>query len=271
MDETFVNMCTDIITDGYRETGDVRAKWVDGTPARTIRKFAVVNRYNLAEEFPALTLRPVSLKLCVDEILWIYQRKSNNIADLNSHIWDAWADEHGSIGKAYGYQLGVVSHYADGDYDQVDRVLKDLRENPSSRRIMTNLYNHADLHEMALAPCAYSVTFSVINGTLNCLLNQRSQDVLTANGWNVMQYAVLMHMFANVARLNVGELVHVIADAHVYDRHVDTVRELITRRQFAAPRLVVTHHDNFYDYTVDDFKLENYEHGEQVRGIEVAI
>lgn len=271
-DNVFVEMCSDVLNNGfYNNTENTRAMWKDGTPAHTIKKFAKVNRYDLSKEFPALTLRPVSLKLCVDEILWIWQKKSNNIKDLNSHIWDSWADSNGSIGNAYGYQLGVKNKYSEGEFDQVDRVLYDLKNNKYSRRIMTNIYNFEDLHKMGLYPCAYSMTFNVTGNTLNCILNQRSQDILAANGWNVMQYAVLQHMFAHVSNLEVGELVHVISDAHIYDHHIPIVKELIKRKQYPAPILNINHHESFYDYKVEDFKFINYEHGEQIKNIEIAI
>jgi thymidylate synthase len=273
MDETFKNMCKDIIDNGISSEGQiVRPKWEDETPAHTIKKFCVVNRYDLSKEFPALTLRPVPFKSCIDELLWIWQKKSNNINDLNSHIWDSWADETGSIGKAYGYQLGVKHKYAEGEFDQVDRVLYDLKHNPYSRRIMTNLYNHHDLSEMALYPCCYSVTFNVTGNKLNAVLNQRSQDILAANAWNVCQYAVLVHMLAQVSDLEVGELVHVIADAHIYDRHIPIIKELIERPTYPAPKFVINKEiKNFYDFTVDDFALEDYEKGPQIKGIPVAI
>jgi thymidylate synthase len=272
MDNVFIDMCNNILNDGFINTTDnTRAHWEDGTPAHTIKKFCQVNRYDLSKEFPALTLRPVSLKMSVGELLWIWQKKSNNIHELNSHVWDSWADETGSIGKAYGYQLGVKHKYKEGMFDQVDRVLYDLKHNPYSRRIITNIYNHHDLYEMGLYPCAYSMTFNVIGNKLNGILNQRSQDILTANGWNVMQYACLMHMFAHVSNLEVGEFVHVIADAHIYDRHIPIIKELIQRKTYPAPKLIINHHDNFYDYTIDDFKFENYLHNEQVKNIEVAI
>lgn len=272
-DKIFIDMCRDIIDNGYSSEGqEVRPRWKDGTPAHTIKKFGVVNRYNLAEEFPILTLRPTYLKSAIDEILWIWQKKSNNIKDLKSKIWDSWADETGSIGKAYGYQLGVKHKYNEGEFDQVDRVLYDLKNNPCSRRIMTNIYNHQDLHEMNLYPCAYSVTFNVTGNKLNAILNQRSNDVLVANNWNVIQYAALVHMFARVSGLEVGELVHVIADAHIYDRHIPLVEELITRKSYEAPKLIINPEiKNFYDFTVNDFVLENYEKGEQIKGIPVAV
>ncbi|MBQ2932018.1 MAG: thymidylate synthase [Clostridia bacterium] len=272
-DELFVTMCRDIIENGWADTEcDVRPKWEDGTPAHTIKKFGVVNRYDLSKEFPILTLRPTYLKSAIDEILWIWQKKSNNIKDLNSHIWDSWADENGSIGKAYGYQMGVKHKYPEGEFDQVDRVLFDLKNNPYSRRIMTNIYVHQDLSEMNLYPCAYSVTFNVSGNKLNAVLNQRSQDVLAANNWNVVQYSALLLMFAQVSGLEAGELVHVIADAHIYDRHIPIVKELISRQQFAAPNLVMNKDiKNFYDFTVDDFVLENYQKGEQVKNIPIAI
>lgn len=272
-DDIFVEMCRDILENGFSSEGQaVRAKWEDGTPAHTIKKFGVVNRYNLAEEFPALTLRPTPVKTAIDELLWIWQKKSNNIKDLNSHIWDAWADETGSIGKAYGYQLRVKHKYPEGEFDQVDRVLYDLKHNPYSRRIMTNLYNHQDLHEMALYPCAYSVTFNVTGNRLNAILNQRSQDILVANNFNVVQYAVLVHMFAQVSDLEVGELVHVIADAHIYDRHIPLVKELISRPRYPAPKFKMNPDiKNFYDFTVDDFAVEDYQAGPQIKGIPVAV
>ena len=278
-DDLFIAMCSDIIEHGTTTEGQkVRPRWEDGTPAYTIKRFGVCNRYDLREEFPALTLRRTALKSAMDEVLWIYQRKSNNIHDLKPHIWDEWADETGSIGKAYGYQVGVKSHYPDGDYDQMDRVLKDLRENPYSRRIMTNLYTFADLHEMNLYPCAYNAIYNVTQEpgedrpTLNMLLVQRSQDVLAANNWNVCQYAILLMMVAQVSNMNAGELVHMIADAHIYDRHVDVVRELISRPTFPAPTVRLNPNvTNFYDFTTDDLIVENYEHGPQVKNIPIAV
>lgn len=272
-DLIFIEMCKDILENGFSDEGTgVRPKWSDGAPAHTKKKFCVVNRYDLSREFPIMTLRPTGLKNAVDEILWIWQKKSNNVHDLNSHIWDAWADESGSIGKAYGYQLGVRHRYREGEFDQVDRVLYDLKHNPYSRRILTNLYNHADLAEMALYPCAYSMTFNVGGNKLNAILNQRSQDVLVANNWNVVQYAVLVHMFAQAGGLAAGELVHVIADAHIYDRHVPLVEELITREPKPAPKLIINPDvKNFYDFRVTDFVLEGYEAGPQIKNIPVAV
>ena len=279
-DEIFINMCKDILENGTSTEGEkVRPHWEDGTPAYTIKKFGVVNRYNLAEEFPILTLRKTALKSATDEMLWIWQQKSNNIHDLHSHVWDEWADETGSIGKAYGYQMAVKHKYKEGMFDQVDRVIYDLKNNPFSRRIMTNMYVHQDLSEMNLYPCAYSMTFNVTQKkgddrlTLNAVLNQRSQDVLAANNWNVVQYAVLVHMLAQVCDMNVGELVHVIADAHIYDRHVDLIKELIKRTPKPAPtfKLNPDVHD-FYEFTRDDVSVENYEvAGEQIKNIPIAV
>ena len=272
-DKVFIEMCRDIIDNGTSTEGEkVRPRWEDGTPAYTVKKFGVVNRYDLRKEFPALTLRRTGIKSCTDELLWIWQKKSNNVHDLSSHIWDAWADESGSIGKAYGYQLGVKHHYPEGDMDQVDRVIWDLKHNPASRRIMTNIYNHADLSEMALYPCAYSMTFNVSGNTLNAILNQRSQDMLAANNWNVVQYAVLTHMFAQVAGLKAGELVHVIADAHIYDRHVPAIEEIIANPPKAAPKFVIDPTvDDFYKFTRDSFKVEGYEYSEFKSKIPVAV
>ena len=278
-DQIFINMCRDILENGTStEDEKVRPKWEDGSSAYTIKKFCVVNRYDLSKEFPAMTLRPVAIKMATDEMLWIWQKKSNNIHELSSHIWDSWADEDGSIGKAYGYQMSVKHRYAEGMMDQVERVIYDLKNNPFSRRIMTNMYVHADLSEMNLYPCAYSMTFNVTKepGTgklvLNAILNQRSQDVLTANNWNVCQYAVLVHMMARICDMKAGELVHVIADAHIYDRHVPIVREMIERPTYPAPILWLNPEKNdFYDFTKDDVKLINYQHNEQIRNIPVAV
>ena len=272
-DELFVSMCRDIIENGFSTEGmPVRPHWPDGTPAHTIKNFGVVNRYNLQEEFPALTLRPTAIKSAVDELLWIWQKKSNNVNELNSTIWDEWADENGSIGKAYGYQLGIKYKFKQGEMDQVDNVLWCLKNDRYSRRIMTNIYNFSDLQEMNLEPCAYSMTFNVKGDTLNGILNQRSQDILTANNWNVVQYAVLLMMFAQVSGLKAGELVHVISDAHIYDRHVDIVKELIERPQYPAPKVTLNPEiTNFYDFTVDDVIVENYQKNPQVKNIPVAI
>ena len=273
-DQIFVEMCKDILTGGYSSEGQVvRAKWEDGTPAHTIKKFAVVNRYDLAEEFPALTLRPTPVKSAVDELLWIWQKKSNKVNELSSRIWDAWADERGTIGKAYGYQLGVKYDFGNGRVmDQVDNILWQLKNTPASRRMMTNIYNFSDLTEMGLEPCAYSMTFNVTGNKLNAILNQRSQDTLVANSWNVVQYSVLVHMFAQVSGLEVGELVHVISDAHIYDRHVPLVKELIERPQYPAPKFKMNPDiRNFYDFTVDDFIVEDYQAGPQLKGIPVAV
>ena len=272
-DEIFVQNMTDIMENGYWDTDlDVRPRWEDGVKAHTVKKFGIVNRYNLQEEFPILTVRRTAFKSCVDELLWIWQKKSNNIHDLNSHIWDSWADENGSIGKAYGYQLGVKHKYKEGEFDQVDRVLFDLKNNPASRRIMTNIYNFQDLHEMGLYPCAYSMTFNVSGDTLNGILNQRSNDMLTANNWNVVQYAILMHMMAQVSGLKVGELVHVIADAHIYDRHIPLVKEVLANPRHKAPKLIIDQSiTNFYDFTVDSFKLVDYEYEKFDKKIPVAI
>ena len=278
-DTLFINMCRDILDNGRSTEGEkVRPHWEDGSSAYTIKKFGVVNRYDLSKEFPALTLRRTAIKSATDEILWIWQKKSNNIHDLHSHIWDEWADADGSIGKAYGYQLGVKHQYKEGMMDQVDRVIYDLKNNPFSRRIMTNIYVHQDLHEMNLYPCAYSMTFNVTQKkgddqlTLNAVLNQRSQDVLTANNWNVCQYAVLVHMLAQVCDMRVGELVHVIADAHIYDRHVPLVEELIKRQPYPAPKFWLNPDvKDFYEFTRDDVKLIDYETGPQIEHIPVAI
>ena len=272
-DGLFVNMCEKILTDGFSTEGEtVRAHWEDGSPAYTIKTFGVVNRYDLSEEFPALTLRPTAIKSAMDEILWIWQRKSNNIHDLKPHIWDEWADEDGSIGKAYGYQMAKKYKFAQGEMDQVDNVLWQLKNQPQSRRIMTNIYNFADLSEMNLEPCAYSMTFNVTGSRLNAILNQRSQDILAANNWNVVQYSILLMMFAQVCGLEAGELVHVISDAHIYNRHVPVIEELIRRPQYPAPKVSLNPEiRDFYDFTTADITVEDYQTNPQVKNIPIAI
>ena len=278
-DQIFIDMCRDILENGTDTRGEkVRPHWEDGTPAYTIKRFGVVNRYDLREEFPAITLRRTALKSAMDEILWIWQRKSNNIHDLKPHIWDEWADPDGSIGKAYGYQIGTKSRYKEGMFDQTDRVLFDLKNNPYSRRILTSIYNHHDLSEMNLYPCAWSMTFNVTQNpgeeklTLNAVLNQRSQDVLAANNWNVCQYALLLMMFAQASDMIPGELLHVIADAHIYDRHVDIIKELISRPTYPAPKVRLNPEiKDFYAFTTDDFIVEDYQHGPQIKDIPIAI
>lgn len=272
-DELFISNCRDIIENGFSDADlPVRPHWEDGVPAHTVKKFCIVNRYDLSKEFPILTLRRTALKSSIDELLWIWQKKSNNVRELKTHIWDAWADEDGSIGKAYGYQLGVKHKYKEGMFDQVDRVLYDLKNNPASRRILTNLYVHADLSEMALYPCAYSMTFNVSGNRLNTILNQRSNDFLTANNWNVVQYAALTMMMAQVSGLVPGEFVHVIADAHIYDRHIPIVESMIQKDPYPAPILRINPDiKNFYDFTPDDFILENYRYHELGEKIPVAI
>ena len=272
-DLIFQQNMQNIIQNGWEDTNqNVRTRWHDGTPAHTKKVFCVVNRYNLAEEFPIITLRRTAFKAAIDELLWIWQKKSNNVNELNSHIWDSWADETGSIGKAYGYQLGVKHKYPEGMFDQVDRVLFLLKNNPSSRRIITNIFVHQDLNEMNLYPCAYSVTFNVANGKLNAILHQRSNDMAVANNWNVVQYAVLVHMLAQVSNLQVGELVHVIADAHIYDRHIPQVERMLQGQSHPAPKFVINKSvTDFYKFTVDDFALQDYVFEDFKEKFEVAV
>lgn len=272
-DQIYIETCKRILKEGFRDDAlPVRPHWEDGTPAHTVKLFGVVNRYDLQEEFPLMTLRRTYWKSAIDELLWIWQKKSNRVSELGSHIWDAWADENGTIGKAYGYQMGVKHHYREGDFDQVDRVLYDLKHNPQSRRILTSMYNFADLSEMQLYPCAWSMTFNVTGKRLNAILNQRSQDMLTANNWNVVQYAALLCMFAQVSGLEPGELVHVIADCHIYDRHIPLVEEMIEQKPFDAPRFqldpAVT---DFYAFTKNSFTVENYQYHPFDHSIPVAI
>lgn len=273
VDDYFIQNCKDILASGYDNSDDeVRPRWADGTPAYSKKTFAIVNRYDLSKEFPASTIRPLPLKKAVDELLWIWQKKSNKLSELDSHVWDEWALEDGTIGKAYGYQLGQKSIYKEGEFDQVDRVLYELKHNPASRRILASMYTFADLHEMALYPCAYSMTFNVSGHVLNAILHQRSQDMLAAFFWNVSQYAVLLHMFAHVSGLQVGELVHVIADAHIYDRHVPIVESLIARPTYPAPTFKLDRSvKDFYDFTVEHVSLENYVHGSGIGAIEMAV
>ena len=272
-DEVFTANCKEILTNGFSDAGcNVRPHWEDGTPAHTTKAFGVVNRYDLQKEFPVMTLRKTYFKSCIDELLWIWQKKSNNVKDLSSHIWDSWADENGSIGKAYGYQLSIKHKYPEGEFDQVDRILYDLKHHPESRRIISNIYNHSDLSEMNLYPCAYSVTLNVSGKRLNMILNQRSQDMLVANNWNVCQYAVLLHMFAQVSGLEAGTLLHVIADAHIYDRHVPYVKDLMELTPYPAPKFRINPDvKNFYDFTTDDFELIDYQSHEFKHKIPVAV
>ncbi|MCR5760939.1 MAG: thymidylate synthase [Sphaerochaetaceae bacterium] len=272
-DEIFVSNIKDILANGFSDEGlEVRPHWEDGTPAHTIKKFGLVNRYDLSKEFPIITIRRSYVKSAVDEMLWIWQKKSNRVSELKSHVWDSWADENGTIGKAYGYQLGIKHKYKEGMFDQVDRVLYDLKHNPQSRRILTNIYNHQDLSEMALYPCAYSMTFNVSGNVLNGILNQRSQDMLAANNWNVVQYSVLLYMMAQVSGLVPGELVHVIADAHIYDRHIPIVKEIIEHEQYEAPEFWLNPEiKNFYDFTTDDIKIKGYKCSDVKYNIPVAI
>lgn len=272
-DKIFIENCRDILKNGYSdEKLDVRPHWADGTPAHTVKKFGIVNRYDLQKEFPILTIRQTYYKSSIDELLWIWQKKSNDVKELKSRIWDSWADENGTIGKAYGYQLGVKHQYKEGMFDQVDRVLYDLKHNPQSRRIMTNIYVHQDLHEMNLYPCAYSFTLNVSGDTLNGILNQRSQDMLTANNWNVVQYSILLMMFAQVSGLKAGTLMHVIADAHIYDRHIPILEEIMEKPQFEAPKLIVNPNvKDFYEFKVEDFTFEDYKYNPLDKKIEVAI
>ena len=272
-DRVFIENCRDIISNGVWDTDRPgRPRWEDGSPAHTVKLFGVVNRYDLSLEFPIMTLRKTGFRNAIDELLWIWQKKSKNIHDLHSHIWDAWADENGSIGKAYGYQLGVKHHYPEGDMDQVDRILYDLKHNPGSRRIISNIYNHADLSKMRLYPCAYSMTFNVSGNRLNAILNQRSQDMLVANNWNVCQYAVLVHMLAQVCDMEVGEFVHVIADAHIYDRHISLIEELISRETHPAPKFWLNPEvKDFYQFTPDDVRLDDYVTGPQIKNIPIAV
>ena len=272
-DEVFKANCRQILENGVWDTDyPVRPHWEDGAPAHTVKAFGIVNRYDLTKEFPMMTLRRTAWKSALDELLWIWQKKSNKVCELSTHIWDAWADAEGTIGKAYGYQLGVKHKYPEGEFDQVDRVIFDLKNNPTSRRILTNIYNHHDLSEMGLYPCAYSMTFNVSGHKLNAILNQRSQDMLTANNWNVCQYAMLTMMMAQVARLEPGEFVHVIADCHIYDRHVDAVKAMMELEGYPAPKVSLDPSvKDFYAFDKTSFTVEDYRYHPFTMKIPVAI
>lgn len=272
-DQIFIANCRQILDHGYEQRdGMTRPHWEDGSPAYTKKSFGLVNRYDLAEEFPILTVRPINFKAAVDELLWIWQKKSNRVEDLNSRIWDSWVGPDGTIGKAYGYQLAVKHMYKEGEFDQVDRVLYDLKNQPQSRRILTNMYNHADLHAMNLYPCAYSMTFNVMGNRLCAILNQRSQDMLVANGWNVTQYAVLVHLMARVSGLEPGEFIHVIADAHIYDRHFPLIEQLLSRPDHPAPKLSIDPSvTDYYAFRPEHLTLIDYQHGDSIGRIPVAI
>ena len=273
-DENFIKTCEEIFKKGYSSEGtNVRTRWEDGTEANYYSIVGVQNKYDLEKEFPMITLRNNSktIKNAIDEILWIWQKKSNKISELNSHIWDKWAGEDGKIGKAYGYQLAKKYEFKTKDgikeMDQVDYVLYLLKNDPSSRRIMTNLFNHEELKDMNLEPCAYGTQWLVKEGKLHLILNQRSQDMLTANGWNVMQYATLQCMFAQVAGLKPGTLTHNIGDCHIYDRHVPLVKKLLEAKPVECkPKLVINNPTkDFYEFKVEDFEIKDYDYNKEVK------
>lgn len=315
-DKVFKENLRDILENGSSTKGQkVRPHWEDGTPAYTIKQFGVANTYDLRKEFPAITIRRTALKSCMDEILWIFQRKSNNIKDLKPHIWDEWADKNGSIGKAYGYQIGsqFLHHtITDKEYgklfdqnkdyeedengrklypsigydlgdstdvymDQMDAVLYDLKNNPFSRRIITNIFNMQELHEMNLQPCCWSCTFNVTDEeldklVLNMQLTQRSNDMIAANNWNVAQYAILLMMVAQVSDMIPGKLFHVITDQHIYYRHIGIAQMLLNRPEHPAPKVSLNPEiKNFYDFTTDDLIVNGYITEPQIKDIPIAI
>ena len=281
-DKHFIDTCTKIIKEGYSSKGtNVRTRWEDGEEANYISIVGVSNVYNVGKEFPMITLRNNSKTIyrAIDEILWIWQKKSNNVKDLNSHIWDQWVDENGTIGKAYGYQLGKKYEFKTKEgikqMDQVDYVLYLLKNDPASRRIMTNIFNHEELKDMRLEPCAYGTQWLVKENKLNLILNQRSQDMLAANGWNTMQYAALLCMVAQCVGLKPGTLTHNIGDCHIYDRHIPLIEKLIEAKPMdVSPKLVINNNTtNFYDFKVEDFEIENYEYNKDIKlgKIPVAI
>ena len=273
-DKNFIDTCKEILEHGYSSVGtNVRTIWEDdGSEANYISIVGVTNKYDVAKEFPMITLRnnTNTVKKAIDELLWIWQKKSNNVNDLNSHIWDQWADEDGSIGKAYGYQMQKKYNFKIGseikNIDQVDYVLELLKNNPSSRRIMTNIFDFEDLKDMNLEPCAYGTQWLVKEGKLHLILNQRSQDMLAANGWNTMQYAALLHMFAQCAGLEVGTLTHNIGDCHIYDRHIPLVEKLISAEPMdASPKLIINNNTkNFYEFKVEDFEIKGYDYNKEI-------
>ena len=281
-DKNFIETCKEILENGYSSKGtNVRTRWEDGEEANYISIVGVTNKYDVSKEFPMITLRnnTNTVKKAIDEILWIWQKKSNKVSDLNSHIWDQWAGEDGTIGKAYGYQMSKKYNFKTKDgiksMDQVDYVLYLLKNNPSSRRIMTNIFNFDDLKDMNLEPCAYGTQWLVKEGKLHLILNQRSQDMLTANGWNTMQYAALLCMFAQCAGLEVGTLTHNIGDCHIYDRHIPLVKKLIEAQPMdVSPKLIINNKTtNFYDFKVEDFEIQGYDYNKNIKlgKIPVAI
>ena len=281
-DKNFIDTCKEILNHGYSSEGTgVRTRWEDGKEANYISIVGVTNKYDVEKEFPMITLRnnTNTVKRAIDEILWIWQKKSNKVSELNSHIWDQWADEKGTIGKAYGYQLAKKYKFKTKEgikeMDQVDYVLYLLKNDPASRRIMTNIFNHEELKDMNLEPCAYGTQWLVKGEKLHLILNQRSQDMLAANGWNTMQYAALLHMFAKASGLKVGTLTHNIGDCHIYDRHIPLIERLIEAKPMdVSPKLVINNDTtNFYDFKVEDFEIQGYDYNKEIKlgKIPVAI
>ena len=281
-DENFIKTCKEILKNGYSSEGtNVRTRWEDGTEANYYSIVGVQNKYDLEKEFPMITLRNNSktIKNAIDEILWIWQKKSNKISELTSHIWDQWAGEDGTIGKAYGFQLAKKYEFKTKDgmqtLDQVDYMLYLLKHDPASRRIMTNIFDFGDLKDMNLEPCAYSTQWLVKEGKLHLILNQRSQDMLAANGWNTMQYAALLCMVAKCVDLKPGTLTHNIGDCHIYDRHVPLIEKLIEAKPMdVSPKLIINNDTkDFYEFKVEDFEIQGYDYNKDIKlgKIPVAI
>ena len=264
-DKYFIEEAVHLLTEGFNDKDyPVRPKWPD------------VRRYDLSKEFPALTLRTQAFKGVVRELLWMWQKKSNVVDELGKSaiIWKAWERPDGTIGKTYGYQLGQVHHYEYGDFDQVDNLIYLLKNKPMDRRMIVTMWNPADLHDMALPPCVYESLWYVADGKLNCTLIQRSGDLLAAaasGGWDTMEYAILVHMLAQVCGYQVGELVHIVDNLHIYDRHTDAVRECLGNPEYPAPKLWINPEvKDFYAFTEDDFRLDNYQSTKLSTKFEVA-
>ena len=296
-DKYFKEAANKILTEGYSdESMQVRPHWEDGTPAHTIKTFCYVCRYDLSKEFPILTLRRQAFKTMIKELLWMWQMKSNNINDVDFHIWDQWADENGSIGKTYSYQLAQkyghhkikegedLSSYPSAEIgndgwvylDQVDGVLYDLKNNPASRRIITNMWQIKDLKDMNLAPCVYETLWDITpDGKLNMTLIQRSGDMCAAaapGGFDTIEYATLLYLMAHVCGYKPGEFVHIVNNLHIYDRHIDIIKKVCNNPEYDAPKLWInTDKTDFYDFTIDDFKLIDYQSTKLEEKIEVAI
>ena len=260
-DKLFIDMCSDIIENGYSTEGEkVRPKWPDGTYAYTIKKFGVVNRYDLSKEFPAITLRKTYIRSAIDEILWIWQKKSNNVHDLNSHIWDEWADANGDLGPIYGVQW---RHWktSDGGYiDQISNLIHQIKTNPDSRRLVVSAWNVGEIDKMALPPCHMFFQFYVAQGKLSCQLYQRSCDIFLGVPFNIASYSLLTHMIAQQCDLDVGDFIWTGGDCHIYNNHFEQVKLQLSREPRPYPKLIIKRRpDSIFDYNFEDFEIVDYD------------